>query len=120
VRTNLVLTLVLAVCIPLAAVVALAAGGSWWAAALGAALGLVYWGLDRAAEAIGRRGSMGRAVAVSIGGVIVRLTVVGGALAAVGLLARPQFLTCVLTFMALFTVLLTARIGVGMKPRVVQ
>jgi hypothetical protein len=120
VRTNLVLTLVLVGCVPLAAVSAVLLGASWWAAALGAALVLVYWGLDRAFAAIGQRGSMQRAVAVSMVGVVVRLTVVGGALAVVGLLARPEFVTCVLTFLAVFTALLTLRIGVGMRPRVVQ
>jgi hypothetical protein len=111
---------VVAGCIPLAAVVALAVGASWWAAALGAALVLVYWGLDRVLSAVGQRGSMQRAIAVSVGGVAVRLTVVGGALAAVGLLARPQFASCVIAFLAVFTALLSMRIGSGIRPRVVQ
>jgi hypothetical protein len=101
----------LGVCIPLAAAVALAAGGSPPMAAAGAGLVLLFWALDEAAAAVGRRGGVRQAVAASVGGVIVRYVVIGALLVAAGLLNRGGFLSCVLTFMALFTILLAVRIG---------
>lgn len=118
-RANLIITLVLVGCIPLAAVVALLVGAAWWAAAYGAGLVLVYWGLDRLFTALGQSGSMQRAVLLSVGGVAVRLVVVGAALAAFGLLARPEFATAAIAFLAVFTGLLSLRIGTGMKVRMV-
>ena len=99
--------------IPLAAVVAGAAGGSAPMAAAGAGLALLFWVLDEAATALGRRGDVRQAVAASVGGVMVRYLVVGGLLVVAGLIDRDGFLSCVLTFMALFTVLLVVRIGRG-------
>ncbi len=52
-------------------------------------------------------------MAAGVGGVVVRYIVVGGLLVVAGLLDRGGFLSCVLTFMALFTLLLVARIGRG-------
>jgi hypothetical protein len=118
-RVNLIITLVLAACIPLAAVVALLVEATWWAAAYGAALVLVYWGLDRLFTRLGQTGSVQRAVLLSVGGVAVRLVFVGAALAALGLLARPEFSTAAIAFLAVFTGLLSLRIGTGMKVRMV-
>jgi hypothetical protein len=110
---KLTIPLALTVSIPLAAVLAVVAGGSAPMAAAGAGLALLFWILEEAATAIGRRGGVRQAVAASVGGVVVRYIVVGGLLVAAGLLDRGGFLSCVLTFMALFTLLLAARIGRG-------
>jgi len=110
---RLTIPLALIVCIPLSAAVAVAAGGSAPMAAAGAGLALLFWLLDEAAIALGRRGGAHQAVAASVGGVVVRYIVIGGLLVAAGLLDRGGFLSCVLTFMALFTVLLATRIGRG-------
>jgi hypothetical protein len=110
---RLTIPLALTVSIPLSAAVAAVAGGSAPMAAAGAGLALLFWLLDEAAVALGRRGDVRQAVAAGVGGVVVRYVVVGGLLVVAGLLDRGGFLSCVLTFMALFTVLLRAKIGRG-------
>jgi hypothetical protein len=110
---RLTIPLALIVSIPLAAAVAGAAGGSAPMAAAGAGLALLFWLLEEAATALGRRGDARQAVAASVGGVFIRYIVIGGLLVVAGLLDRDGFLSCILTFMALFTVLLAARIGRG-------
>jgi hypothetical protein len=110
---RLTIPLALTVSIPLSAAVAVAAGGSAPMAAVGAGLALLFWLLDEAATAVGRRGGARQAVAASVVGVVVRYVVIGGLLVVAGLLDRGGFLSCVLTFMALFTLLLAARIGRG-------
>jgi hypothetical protein len=110
---RLTIPLALTVSIPLSAAVAAVAGGSAPMAAAGAGLALLFWLLDEAAVALGRRGDVRQAVAAGVGGVVVRYVVVGGLLVVAGLLDRGGFLSCVLTFMALFTVLLSAKIGRG-------
>jgi hypothetical protein len=110
---RLTIPLALTVSIPLAAAVAFAAGGSAPMAAVGAGLALLFWLLDEAASAVGRRGSARQAVAAGVGGVVIRYIVVGGLLVAAGLLDRGGFISCVLTFTALFTALLAVKIGRG-------
>jgi hypothetical protein len=82
-------------------------------AAIGAALVLLHWGMDLAATAIGQRGGIAQAVAAGVGGAILRLAVIGALLVLVGLFAREQFLSCVLSFMAVFTVALFLKILTG-------
>lgn len=110
---RLTISLALTVSIPLAATLAVVAGGSGPMAAAGAGLALLFWVLEEVATAVGRRGGVRQAVAASVGGVVVRYIVVGGLLIAAGLIDRDGFLSCALTFMALFTLLLFARIGRG-------
>lgn len=110
---RLTIPLALTISIPLSAAVAAVAGGSAPMAAAGAGLALLFWLLDEAAVALGHRGDVRQAVAAGVGGVVVRYIVVGGLLVVAGLLDPGGFLSCVLTFMALFTVLLVAKIGRG-------
>lgn len=75
-----------------------------WAAALGGALVVVYWLIERTAARLGARGSFGNALAVGLGGMVARLAVVLGALAAVGLLAKPAFPETALSFLLVYSV----------------
>jgi hypothetical protein len=90
------------------AVVAGLLGRPVWAAALGAALVLVYWAL----EALTWRRARERrdlALGLAIGGMAVRVGVVLVVLVMVGLLARDAFATTALAFLASFTVYLGLR-----------
>lgn len=86
------------------AAVAAATGHPVWAAALGAGLALVFWGLEYLAWRRARQVSFNGAVAVALGGMVLRLAAVLGALVAVGLLDRAAFATAALSFLAAFTV----------------
>ncbi len=90
------------------ACVAALIGRPIWAAAAGAGLTIVYWGLEvltwhRARE----RHDL--ALGLAIGGMVVRLLVVLAGLAAVALLAHAAAGTATLSFLAGFTVYLGLR-----------
>jgi uncharacterized membrane protein len=83
-------------------------------AAIGAGLVLLHWGMDRLATAIGHRGGTSQAVVAGAGGFMIRFVVIGGLLVLVGLLSsREQFLSCILSFMAVYTIALFLRILSG-------
>ena len=100
-------------CVPAAALVAHLLDGSTWLAALGAALVLIYWALDWGVARLGMRGSFSQAIGVGLGGMLLRLVVVLGALALVGsLTSREETLACVAGFLGTFTVYFVARLAV--------
>jgi hypothetical protein len=78
-------------------------GRSVWAAVLGAALVVVYWVLELQSARLGARGSFSNALAVGLGGMVVRFTVVVGVLVAVGFLARPVFAEAALSFLIAYS-----------------
>lgn len=92
------------------AVVAALLGQPVWAAAVGAALGLAYWALEAAAMRVGAAVPVNQAVGVALVGMVVRLTLVLGALVVVAMLWRPAFATTIFAFVASFTLYLGVRI----------
>ena len=98
--TPLALGGMVAVCVAVAA----ATGKPVWAAALGAGLGLVMWAFEYLGWRRARDASFNGAVAVALGGMVLRLAVVLGVLIVVGLLDRDAFATAALSFLASFTV----------------
>lgn len=102
--TPLALTAALAACV----VVAVLAGRPAWAAALGAGLVLIYWGMDALTWRRARQ-RRGLALGLAVGGMAARLAVVLVVLFVVGVLARPVFPTTALSFLAAFTVYLGLR-----------
>ena len=94
----------------LSAGVAAAIGRPVWAALVGVALVAVYWGLDELAWRRGVRGEFADAVAVALGGMVLRIAAVMGGLVVVGLLARPAFATAALSFLFSFTIYVAARL----------
>ena len=78
-------------------------GHSVWAALLGAALVVVYWLLELLSARLGARGSFSNALAVGLGGMVVRFAVVVGALVAVGFLARPVFADAAVSFLIAYS-----------------
>lgn len=93
------------------AVVAYFLGRPVWAAVVGAALVLAYWGLEMLAMYIGKRAPLSLAVGIALGGMLVRLTFVVGMLVVVAMLWRPEFATTVFAFVASFTVYLGVRVS---------
>jgi len=85
-------------------VVAAALGRPAWAAALGAGLALVSWAFEYVGWRRAKQASFNGAVAVALGGMVLRLAVVLGVLVVVGLLDRAAFATAALSFLAAFTV----------------
>jgi len=98
--TPLALCGMVAVC----AAVAAATGNPVWAAALGAGLALLMWGLEYLCWRRARVSSFNGAVAVALGGMMLRLAAVLGILVVVGVLDRDAFATTALSFLAAFTV----------------
>jgi hypothetical protein len=84
--------------------VAAATGKPVWAAVLGAGLALLMWALEYLAWRRARSASFNGAVAVALGGMVLRLAVVMGVLVVVGILDRAAFATAALSFLAGFTV----------------
>jgi hypothetical protein len=97
-----VVPVVLAVAVPLAAVVALVVGHSPLMAAVGAVLVIVYWLLQRWFTKVGMRGSVIQSAAVAVGGVAVRMMLVIIVLVAIALTDRTGFLTAAITFLSVF------------------
>jgi len=85
------------------AIVAAASGHPVWAAALGAGLVLVYWGLEYLAWRRARGASFNGAVAVALGGMVLRFALALGVLVVVALLDRAAFATAALSFLGAFT-----------------
>ena len=85
-------------------VVAAALGRPAWAAALGAGLALLSWGLEYLGWRRAEQATFNGAVAVALGGMVLRLAAILGVLVVVGLLARDAFPTAALSFLAAFTV----------------
>ncbi len=94
----------------LAAVVAAAVGRPVWAAVAGIALVGVYWALDELAWRRGVRGEFADAIAVALGGMVLRIAAVVGGLVVVALLARPALSTAALSFLFGFTVYFAVRL----------
>lgn len=86
-----------------ATLVAAATGRPAWAAGLGAGLALLFWALEYLGWRRAREASFNGAVAVALGGMVLRLAVVLGALVVVGLLARDAFATAAISFLTGFT-----------------
>lgn len=100
---QMVAPLALGAMIGAAAAVAAAAGRPAWAAALGAGLALVYWGLEALAWRRGARVPFNAALAVALGGMVLRLAAVLGVLLVVALVDRDAFATAAVSFLAAFT-----------------
>jgi len=110
--TPLALGGMVAVCV----VVATATGNPVWAAALGASLALLYWGLEALAWRRGADVPFNTALAVALGGMVLRLATVLGVLVVVGLLDRAAFATAALSFLAAFTVYMGLRLFTYPQP----
>ncbi len=82
-----------------------------WAAVLGAALGLAYWGLEAVAMRVGASVPVNQAVGVALVGMVLRLTFVLGALVLVAMIWRPEFATALFAFVASFTIYLGVRVA---------
>lgn len=91
------------------AVVAAALGRPVWAAAVGSGLALLSWGLEALTWRRGADVPFNAALAVALGGMILRLAAVLGVLVVVGLLDRAAFATAALSFLAAFTVYMGLR-----------
>ncbi|MBM3146308.1 MAG: hypothetical protein FJ000_00265 [Actinobacteria bacterium] len=101
-----------AVCIPIAGLVAFALGPDWWWAAAGAGLACVYASIEAAVTVLGSRLPVQRAAIIGIGGVVLRMAVVLGALFAIGLgTTREQTLAAIVAFISVFTVALAVRLA---------
>jgi hypothetical protein len=107
---QLAVAAVLAALVALSALVAALVGRPAWAAALGAALVLVYWALELLAAYRARGASPAGSVAVALGGMMARFAVVLGALIVVGLAARADFAVVALAFLAVYTVYMVIRL----------
>jgi hypothetical protein len=86
-----------------AMLVAAVTGHAVWAAAIGGGLALLYWGLESLGWRRVRRASFNGAVAVALGGMVLRLGLVLGVLVVIGVLDRDAFATAALSFLAGFT-----------------
>jgi len=84
--------------------VAGATGRPVWAAALGAGLALLMWALEYLGWRRARHATLNGAVAVALGGMVLRFAAVLGVLVVVGLLDRAAFATAAISFLAGFTV----------------
>ena len=94
-----------------AAVVAAVLGQPAWAAAVGAGLMLLYWGLEVLAWRRGEASaSMSGAVGVALAGMVLRLAVVVGLLVALALLARDAFTTAIVAFIVALTLYTALRL----------
>lgn len=100
----------LGVVVVVAALVAAALGRPVWAAALGAALALAYWGLETLSWRRGADAEIKAAIAVAVGGMVLRFVLVLGVLLLVGLFARGALATAALSFLAAFTLYLGLRL----------
>ncbi len=92
------------------AAVAAIAGRDVVAALAGALLVVAYWAIERFAARVGSRGSFGWAMAVGLGGMVLRLAIVVGGLVVVGVVDRPGFLDAVVSFVAVYTVYLVVKL----------
>jgi hypothetical protein len=101
--------MLIAVLAVLSVAVAAAVERPAWAAAVGVALVAVYWALEELAWRRGVRGDFADAVAVALGGMVLRFAAVLGGLVLVAVLARPVFATTAVTFLAAFTIYLGFR-----------
>lgn len=101
---QVVAPLALGVVVVACAAVAGATGRPVWAAALGAGLALLMWALEHLAWRRAREASFNGAVAVALGGMVLRLAAVLGVLVVVGVLDRAAFATAAVSFLAGFTV----------------
>ena len=108
-RREPVLTLLLALSAA-CAVIALVAGRNPATALAGALLVVAYWAVERLAARVGRDGPFGRAIAVGLGGMVVRLALVVGGLVVIGLIDRASFIEAAFSFVAVYTIYLGARL----------
>jgi hypothetical protein len=108
-RREPVLTLLLALSAG-CAVVALVAGRNAATALAGALLVVAYWLVERLAVRVGRDGPFGRAIAVGLGAMVIRLALVVGGLVVIGLIDRPGFVEAAFSFVAVYTIYLGARL----------
>jgi hypothetical protein len=121
IRRETVLVLTLLATTAVCGVVAGLLGRSVWAAVLGGALVVAYWLLELLATKLGARGSFSNALAIGLGGMMIRFAVVLGVLVAVGLLARPAFPETALSFLVVYSVYqvlrLVAHPALGAHPK---
>ncbi len=93
-----------------AAAAAATLGRPVWAAALGAALALACWGLEALSWRRGAEAEIKAAIAVAIGGMVLRFALVLGVLLLVGLFARGALATAAISFLAAFTLYVGLRL----------
>ncbi|HET6475459.1 MAG TPA: hypothetical protein VFH93_05195 [Thermoleophilia bacterium] len=88
-----------------------------WAALLGAALVVLYWGLEALAWRRARTGSFNHAVAAALGGAVLRMASVLVCLVLVGVFAPAAFPVVAIAFVVSFTVYLGVRLfAFGFEP----
>ena len=102
--------LVLMGCTAAAAGVAAAVSATPWFAALGSFLVVVYWLIESLTMRLAGPGSFAGAMVVALAGMVLRLGVALGSLTLIGVLARDQFATAALSFLATFTVYVFLRL----------
>lgn len=95
-------------------IVALALGRAPWAAAIGSALVLAYWGLEVLAWRVAQTRD-DAAVGVALGGSALRFILIVGVFVLIGVLARSQFGTAAASFLVAYTVYAVFRL-VGRHP----
>lgn len=100
----------LSVVVVVAALVAAAIGRPVWAAALGAALALAYWGIEALSWRRGVEAEIKAAIVVAVGGMALRLVLVFGVLLLIGLLAQGALATAAISFLAAFTLYVGLRL----------
>jgi hypothetical protein len=103
IKREVLLVMALSLMVAACGTVAVLLGRSLWAALLGGALVVVYWLIERYAAKLGARGGFGTAVAVGLGGMMVRVFLVLGALTTVGILAKPAFPEAALSFVVVYS-----------------
>ena len=96
--------------IAISAIVAAIVHRPVWAASLGAALVLVYWGLELLPAWLAGRTSFAGAVALALGGMVARFAVVLGVMVLIGFVDRPAFIDVALGFLAAYTVYMVIRL----------
>jgi hypothetical protein len=102
--------LILVGLVAVAAALAGLLGRPMWATSVGAALVVVYWALELLAAGSARQASSSAAVAVALGGMVLRFAVVLGVLIAVAVWCRPALVDAAFGFLGAYTVYVFVRL----------
>ena len=102
--------LVLMGCTAISAGVAVAVSADPFFAVLGSLLVVAYWLLELLTLRLAEQGSFSNALVAALGGMVLRMGLVVGALILIGVLAREEFATAALAFLGTFTVYIFLRL----------
>lgn len=102
--------LVLMGCTAISAGVAVAVSADPLFAVLGSLLVVAYWLLELLTLRLAEQGSFSNALVAALGGMVLRMGLVVGALILIGVLAREEFATAALAFLGTFTVYIFLRL----------